>query len=221
MSVGGAAAGGAAGAGIGSIVPGIGTGIGALAGGIYGLFGGGKSKYDTKLDSLTSQLDAFSGAEKARADKYNSKGDDILDQLIGHYSKLFGGDRQSIMESIAPEVGRVSDQYDTAYQTIAQNAPRGGGRNSALIKLRSDEAGDVGDLFSTARKDAGAQLNDLMGQLFGIGDKADSRSLTGLQSSIDLLLSKIGMDAQSKAQLGSAIGMLLAAKIKSGSGGGE
>ncbi len=219
-SLGGAAAGAGTGAAIGSIVPGIGTGIGAGIGGLLGFFGGGDSKDETKLDSLTGQLNAVSGAEKARADKYNTQGDTILDQLLGHYQKLFGGDRNEIMQQIAPDVARVSDQYDTAYQSIAQNAPRGGGRNSALIGLRSQEAGQVGDLFANERKDAGTHLNDLMGTLFGIGNNADSRSLSSLQSSIDLLLNKIGTDAQSKAQLGSAIGALLAAKIKAGGSDG-
>jgi hypothetical protein len=110
----------------------------------------------------------------------------------------------------------VSDQYDAAYKAIAGNAPRGGGRNSALIGLRSNQARDIGDLYATSRQDAGKELEGLMSQLFGLSNNSDASSLNSLGAQIDIVLGQLSSSRQAKAQLGSALGSIIAAKIKAG-----
>lgn len=215
---GGAAAGAATGAALGNIVPGIGTGLGAVAGGLFGLFSGGDDKNEKKLDTLTSQLDANTAEKRARATQTYDRGMSIFDELNKYYGDIFSGDRDAMTNAISPQIGRVSDQYDSAYKAIAQNAPRGGGRNSALIGLRSNQARDIGDLYAGTRKEAAGELESLMGQLFGLSDKSDASSLGTLGSQLDLVLQQLSSNRQAQSQLGQALGTIIAAKIKAGGG---
>lgn len=216
LNFGGAAGGAATGAAIGSAVPVIGTGLGALAGGVFGLFSGGEDKDQAKLDSLTGKLDANQLKKEARADQTYDRGMSIFDDLNKYYGDIFSGDRDAMTSALSPQISRVSDQYDAAYKAIAQNAPRGGGRNSALIGLRTNQARDVGDLYSSSRQEAGKELESLMSQLFSLSDSSDASSLNNIGSQIDLVLNQLSSSRQAKAQLGTALGTIIAAKIKAG-----
>jgi len=102
-----------------------------------------------------------------------------LDPALGYYGKLLSGDRGAAMEAVAPEVGTILGQYDTARKAVSQNAPMGGGRTRALASLPFQKLGAVQNLLFGARRDA-AEKSASLG--LNLGQQATSRLGAGLNA---------------------------------------
>lgn len=228
---GGAASGAAKGAGIGSFGGPIGTGIGAGIGGLIGLFK--KKKEDpTKAAGMPEDADIMKLLQEhstkmgAQAGELEGQSAEALTPVLDYFKKILGGDPAAMMEATRPERGRVIDQYDTARRAVSQFAPRGGGATSAVAGSFLQEAQQLGDVTSTARREAIGQAGQLGATLQGLGLSADdmaSRDLNSIISTImsnkQLDLTKRGQNFAAVGELGQGLGSLLGMYLTRDSGG--
>src|SRR2546427_9554149 len=88
---------------------------------------------------------------------------------LNYYSKLLGGDRQEMLQVVAPEVNAIRGQGATGRRALSQFAPRGGGTTSALAEEPFRESGAITDLLNKVRPEAAKGLTDIAGILGRLG----------------------------------------------------
>lgn len=164
-----------------------------------------------------SQLGTFGFEKGSRA---IGRSEQALDPLLGFYRTILGGDRQAIMQLMAPEVSTIVSQYDTARRTAAEFAPRGGGRTQALSELPFRQAGDINRLFQETRKGALGGLERVGGAYGELGVRELGLSAGAYQSLIEDVLQKYAIDKKAKTEMGTGLGKLLAMLIAGGKRGG-
>ena len=229
---GGGARGAATGASIGSFGGPLGTGIGAGIGGLLGLFTG--KKKDPAADAakggpndadITKLLQEHAAKMSGQAGELEGQGGDTLAPVMEYFQKLLSGDPGMMMEATRPERGRVIDQYDTARRAVSQFAPRGGGSNSAIAGSFVQEAQQLGDVTSTARREAVGQASQLGATLKGLGLSADDLATKDLNSIISTVMANKQLDLTKRGQnmamvgeLGQGLGTLLGMYLTRGQG---
>lgn len=231
----GGASGAASGAGIGTmIMPGLGTGVGAGIGGLLGLFKH-KDEDPTKKktapgmpddEEIMKLLKEHSTKMGAEAGNLEGQGSEALAPVMDYFKKLLSGDPAMMMEATRPERGRVIDQYDTARKAVTSFAPRGGGQTSAVAGSFLQEAQQLGDVTSTARREAVGQAGQLGATLKGLGLSADDLATKDLNSIISSVLANKQLDLTKRGQnmamvgeLGQGLGSLLGMYLTRGQGG--
>ena len=211
-SLGGAASGFATGAGIGSFVPGIGNlvggGIGALIGGLFGHHGDDKDKKRAEIQPYLDQLQSSSTGLRKQASDFGQMGAGPLGMSLDYLRNILSANGQQAMAAVAPEEGRVIDQYDTARKAISSFSPRGGGTTSALAQSRLSQAGDISDLFTGARREAFGQAASLGTSLEGLSLSGSQLASADLQRILDSILTEQGFDVQQHGQNMAALGEL-------------
>jgi hypothetical protein len=230
---GGGASGAASGAGIGTmIMPGLGTGIGAGIGGLLGLFKH-KNEDPTKAkapgmpddEEIMKLLKEHSAKMSGEAGNLSGQGTEALAPVMDYFKKLLSGDPNMMMEATRPERGRVIDQYDTARKAVTSFAPRGGGQTSAVAGSFVQEAQQLGDVTSSARKEAVGQAGQLGATLKGLGLSADDLATKDLNSIISAVMGNKQLDLVKRGQnmamvgeLGQGLGSLLGTYLTRGQG---
>lgn len=234
----GGASGAASGAATGSMFGPWGTAIGAGVGGIAGLLKSDPKKKaeeeakkaaaagmptDADMMKLLQEHSAKMGGE---AGNLSGQGEETLQPVMDYFEKLLSGDPNAMMEATRPERGRVIDQYDTARRAVSTFAPRGGGATSAVAGSFLQEAQQLGDVTSTARKEAIGQASQLGATLKGLGLSAEdlaSRDLNSVISAVfankNLDLTKRGQNMAMYGQLAEGMGSLLGMYLTRGQGG--
>jgi len=220
---GGGVSGAAKGAALGSVVPGIGTAIGAISGGLWGLFGGGKKKpKDEQKDEQnpeTADVTALRQSSEEtgqQGEQLAGQGQEAIAPVLKYLKDVMGGDPSAALAATAPERGRVIDQYDTARRAAAQFGARGGATNAAIADSHFQEANQLSDITSTAKRDATAQLASLGTAVTGLGLSAKQLASADLQTVINaifgreqLKLEKRGQNMQAWSGLGQAAGSII------------
>ncbi len=204
-AAGGALSGAGTGAALGSFVPGIGTGIGAGVGAIYGglrgLFSGGDDDEDAA--KAASDLDPLRDSATALRQKgalLGGQGQQALAPTLAYYQSLIGQDPAALMQATAPERGRVIDQYDSARRAAAEFGPRGGATNAAIANSHFQQAQQLGDITSMAKRDATSQLAALGATMTGLGLSADQLASMDLNAVIQAVLGQDYLDIQKRGQ---------------------
>ncbi len=173
------------------------------------LFGGGGGQTSQQKDLTKTETDiAKFGLGQAKENL--PKASAGLSKVSDFFSALMSGDRNSILNVLAPEVDTLTSQYDTGRKTGEEFAPRGGGRGAALEELPFRKAGDINKLVQGAREKGAAGLtsvSSLFGQLgtseLGGGVNAANSAFGNIQDA------KVNQQQQ-QAAAGSAIGGLIA-----------
>lgn len=229
------ASGAASGAITGSIVPGLGTLAGGVIGGaggfLSGLFGGGDKADTNAIDPILKSLQDKSADAGTQGKQLSGMGADALAPVLDYFKKVLGNDPSAIMQATQPQRGRVIDQYDTARKSIANFAPRGGGSSEAYAGSYVSEGQDLSALTSQARTEATGQAAQLGTALEGLGLSAQQLQSADLNTIIQAILSKQGLDLIKSGQnkqmaaglaegLGTLLGLSLTRGQSSGSGGG-
>jgi len=164
-------------------------------------------------DQATSALFAAAGNAGTTGAGLLQKGQDVVNPVLKYYTDILSGDKSAAFRAVAPQAQTITDQYDTAYKSVLEKAPRGGGRTSAAVNLKSAEAGAVGNLINEQVPQAAQQLSQIMQSFMEAGISLDEASLSSLASGLNSLLTKEGMDAQALGGLGGGLGSLLAALV--------
>lgn len=175
------------------------------------LFGGGQSPGQTKQQKeLTGAQTDIAKFGLGEAKKNLPKASDALSSVGNFFQALMSGDRNAILNVLAPEVDTLTSQYDTGRKTAEEFAPRGGGRGAALEELPFRKAGEINKLVQGAHSAGASGLTSvasLFGQLgtgeMGGGTNAADSAFSNIQTA------KVNQQQQ-QAAAGSAIGGLIA-----------
>lgn len=212
-------------------LPAAGSALGGLFGKLFGGGGGGKDDKDRKLDRqlapYLSDLNASSTSLRAQGDELSGMGNEALQPLLQYFQALVGGDPNALMAATQPERARVIDQYDTARKSIGEFGGRGGGANRAMADSQFSQANTLSNITAFARRDAAGQLGSVSTTLQGLGLSADQLASHDLNTIINTLLNKEGIDTQRRGQnaalaggLAEGMGTLLGLLLTRGNSGG-
>ena len=91
---------------------------------------------------------------------------------------------------------------------IAQFTPRGGGQTSAIARSFTDEAGTLGDIFATGRREGATALGQLDTQLSALGIQAEGLAGQNLSSLVNAFLAQDEAARSSSEGFGEALGSL-------------
>jgi hypothetical protein len=170
----------------------------------------------TNPDTVAGRLGGSADRAGKTADALGGAGAKTLEPVLAMLSKLLGGDRQSAMEGAAPEVAKVSDQYDSARKSIMQSTPRGGARSQAVAESRLKEAGAITDTLNTQRSDAMKTAASLGTTLSSLGIQANTAETQALSSLLDSLVKQSGQDMAFLSSLASGISDIIGKGIEFG-----
>lgn len=190
----------------------------AVAGGIGSLIGGKKA-----ATSPTFRREEELGdiAKQQGADYWLPQAKESLEPAANFWRGLLSGDRNAIMRAIAPEASTVLSQYDTARKTMAELAPRGGGRAESMAEMEWQKAGDLNRLIQRARPEAARELTAIGAQQAGVGENLLSMAGGSFGQQLNYLLAKGDQSARQYGQLGYSLGRLLNVILGAGKGKGE
>lgn len=195
-----------------SLLPALAT-AGVSAGAQYGLSkllggGGGRDTSTTAAAGSTGGMDADALARLrdhamrlgARGAQLGEQGTTTTQPVLDYYGKLLSGDANALAEATQPERGRVLDQYDTARRAMAQFAPRGGGTTSAVAQSYTQQAQQLADITSTARRSAAELFASLGPQLASLGLTAEQLEAADLNTIINAALNREYLQTSSDLQ---------------------
>lgn len=171
---------------------------------------GGRKRTEQAITSLTGQQQEASKFALGEAKQTLGQAREALQGPLEFYQTLLGGDRTALTETLAPEIGTVVGQFDTARKNIAQFAPRGGGRSAVLGESRFKVADIITQLLAKSRREAAGQVAAIGGQLGALGSSelATAGGIAG--GTISSLLVRREQEIAAQTQLGTGIGKLLA-----------
>jgi len=169
--------------------------------------GGGQTSQQKALTGVQTESAKFGLGE---AKKNLPKAGETLSTVGNFFQALMSGDRNAIMNVLAPEVDSLTSQYDTGRKTAEEFAPRGGGRGAALEELPFRKAGEINKLVQGA-EDKGAagltSISSLFGQL-GLGELSGGN--TAANSAFSNTQAAKENQQQQQAAAGQAVGSLIA-----------
>ncbi len=137
-------------------------------------------------------------------------GSQVMQQPLNYYSGILGGDRQGMLETVAPEVNTILGQYDTAKRAVAENAPRGGGSNTTQANAPYALSGEITNLLNTVRPQAAAATTDIGKTLSALGTTETGQAGNLINQNAWTQLGKGQQQAGMAGALGKAIGSILA-----------
>lgn len=175
-------------------------GVGALS-----TLGGGASG---DLDDILRRLDARTERQSAQGEELLSLGTSGLQPALRFLTAITRGDPGAVGQATRPERSRVIDQYDTARRAVAQFAPRGGGQTSTISQSFTDEAGVLGDIFATGRREGATALSQLSTRLAGLGLSAEGLANQNLSMLVQAYLRQDEQARASAGGFGEALGGL-------------
>ena len=183
----------------------------AIAGGVGALIGGlrGKGRTERDIRGLTEQQREASEFALGEAKQTLGQAREALQGPLEFYQTLLGGDRAALTETLAPEIGTVVSQFDTARKNIAQFAPRGGGRTAQLAESQFDVADIITRLLTTARREAAGGIAGIAGQLGALGTGELGISTGSVANLLNTLVARRGQNIDVQTQLGTGIGRLI------------
>jgi hypothetical protein len=212
------------GAAVGSAFGPIGTGVGAGVGALIGALTGGKPKEQKDLEANAKSLQGFLWDNGKNAfnlgDETFRMGIEGFEQPQNFWSKILGGNRDAMMDTMAPEVSTIVSQYDAGRKAVSEFGARGGGKNSTLAELPMKQSGDINRLFQSLRPEAAKQLSSIAQVLasLGLNEEQISTSLLSLQNNSmlgvgNIQLGHAALDAKTSKEAGEGLGKLLAAMV--------
>jgi len=171
----------------------------AIAGALAGKKKGG-DKDDAVINPYLDDLSKGAQGLRQQGQDLNLQGSEALAPALQYLRQILSTNPNEVMAATAPERGRVIDQYDAARRAIGEFGPRGGGTTSALAESRISEAGALGDILSTGRREAFGQAAQLGTTMTGLGLTADQLASADIEKIIDAILTREGFDVQKRGQ---------------------
>lgn len=174
---------------------------------LFGKGGGGSNSQKT-FEQTQNDISQYGLTE---AKKTIPLATDTLKLPLDFWKKILSGDRQTMMETLAPEIGSVSAQYQGARRAASEFSPRSGGRAAGLQESRFKESGDILGMMEKARPqaaDAVTNIGQLMSQL-GLGEMGTS--VNASNSGGQIATQAREQDIANQQATGAGIGTLLSA----------
>jgi hypothetical protein len=145
-------------------------------------------------------LEESSGRTRAQGQSLSSLGSETLTPAVQFFRDLLSSNPAAVMDATRQERGRVMDQYDTARKTISNFGPRGGGTTSALAESRFAEGETLADLVSSMRTKGVQDASQLGVNLTGLGLSADQLASADLNSILNAIFAREGIDVTKRGQ---------------------
>ena len=133
----------------------------------------------------------------------------LLVQVVNPTAGILSGDRSKILATEAPEISSLLSSYDAQRKAQGELQPRGGGRSAYLNEQPYKEAGDVNKLIERARPEAAKNLTQTSEAQSYLGQAEQGLALSDVQSSLQFLLGKAGIQLDSaklQGEQGAAMG---------------
>lgn len=197
---------------------------GVIGGGLGGMIGGHGGKPDgNPEDPYTAVLGRSAAHHENQGRELSQLGATDLTPVINYFKQVTSQNPQAIMQATAPERARVIDQYDTARRALTSFGPASGGAVSANAQSQFDQAESLANVTSQARTNAMSGAAALGTSLTGLGLSADQLASTDLNTIINSILAREGLDTQKRGQnmqLAGSIGETIGTLVGIGMGGG-
>jgi hypothetical protein len=173
------------------------------------LFGGsgGQTKEQKALTTAETQSAQFG---LGQAQQNLPKASASLDKVGNFFQALMSGDRNAILNVLAPEVDTLTSQYDTGRKTAEEFAPRGGGRAAALEGLPFRKAGEIDKLVQGAQQTGASGLTSVAQLFGGLGTSELGAGTTAATTAFGDIQTAKENQQQQQAAAGQAIGSLVA-----------
>lgn len=176
-------------------------------------------------DPYTALLKQQATGAQATGQQMTATGSEALGPVLQYFRSLMSSDPQAMLQATQPERGRVIDQYDAARKAIANFGPRGGGTTSTLAQSRFDQAESLGDLTSGVRRSAAGSVAEIGTSLAGLGLTAQDLASRDLNTVINSVMAREGLNMQRRGQnmqmigdIGETIGTLIGIAMGGGNG---
>lgn len=117
-------------------------------------------------------------------------------QAAGYFSKLAGGNRATMTQALAPDISNINSVYGGTARTLSRFL-RGPEKDVAMAGAEQQRAGQIGNLFSTARPTANAALAGI-----GSGATGQAGGLFGTAVSQGIASRDLGANITSQAGQG-------------------
>ncbi len=140
------------------------------------------------------------------------QGTDQVKQALGYWGPILSGNRAEMTAALAPEINTINSGYDQQKSQLDQFAPRGGGRANLMQQLPFQQTRDISTLFSNLRPQAAQQVA-------GIGESQQGLGSNLLQSALQAILQKMGINVTESGQNKALAGQLGSAAMGGASAG--
>lgn len=187
------------------------------AGALGGLFGAKKAGMGgpTGLErGLTQGAMGQAGQLGQMGQQNYAQGTRALGQGASYYSRLLSGDRNTMAQTLQPEITGLTDLARGAERNLSRSGVRGASRDVAEAEIGRQKAGQIGNLFAAARPMAANALTQ-------IGQTSQGQGMSATQGAAGIyggLLNPAGQQRRDQGQVqgdfGSSIGGMLADVMK-------
>jgi hypothetical protein len=147
---------------------------------------------DAQLQQLISDSLPASAFERGTGSAVLTGGLDDMFASSEYWKKLLSGDRDTIQQAIAPQAGRIINQYDAARKATLETNPRSGARAQTLSELPFRQISDVNSLTAGIQPAAANALTGIGTTKLAQGSNLLRGGTQDLQSILNLLLNQRG-----------------------------
>jgi hypothetical protein len=168
---------------------------------------GGQTSEQKELTKTETQAAKFglSSAESALPTATKA-----ISQPLDFFKALLSGDRNTVMQTLQPEISSLTSAYNTGRKTAETFSPRGGGRGASLEELPFKKAADISNLVAGARTTGAtgtADIGAMLAQL-GLGELGAGGGIAS--STVNQLETSKQNQQQQQAAAGQSVGALIA-----------
>jgi hypothetical protein len=179
----------------------VGATAGAAGKQIAGRGGSGNKGDDDNPESqFISQLQKSGDSLGQTGQQFGDQGQQAMAPVLKQLAAQLGVDPAQLMDATRQERGRVIDQYDTARKAIASFGQRGGGTTSTLAESRFSQAESLADITSNAKTSAMQMSAQLGTQLSALGLNAEQLKQGSLETIIQAIMAREGLDVARRGQ---------------------
>lgn len=118
------------------------------------------------------------------------------------------GNYSQLIQAAGPAVGNISNQFNSARQTIANTTPAGAGAQAAQAILPGQQAGAVASTLNSSYTGALSQLAQMGASYGGVGLQEAGAGLSGLSGAANTYGQLGNQQAQGKASTMNFLGQL-------------
>lgn len=203
---------------IAAFLPAIIGAAGSIGGALLSRKGSGGSELLPAGLDVKALQDAL-GAQKELGGFLTRQGQQNLDDPLNFYQGIVGGDRTSMMQTLAPEISAINAQYEAPLTEAKLQ-----GRNSSLIPdIEAQRQGRISDLMFGLRPQAADKLSSIAMSLLNQGSGALS-DVSGKLVDYNAIMRGIQQQGQARSSsmwssLGGSLGNILSGILTPGGGG--
>jgi len=162
-------------------------------------FGGQNSQQksnDSAIGGLNNQLSDIASTAGGRSNKAFKFFKQSAKPAVDYYKTLLSGDKNAVTELLSPELTQIGTIFGNVKHNIGEFGPRGGGSNSAVNNLESQQAITTSNLFTGVRPQAAQQLGSLSGTFGNVASNFGGQQMDAIKGEA---ANMFGLNAEQEA----------------------